>query len=112
MVMKPHFTAEIQLGHVLQALALLGAVVGGYYNLRSWEADQFAAQNLRLTLVEQEQKDRRSEEMSWRVEMRSSMQNFNTSVTQLSQTFNTTVTQLSREISDLRVSIAKVEPKK
>jgi uncharacterized membrane protein YccC len=112
MMMKPHFTAEIQLGHILQAAALLGAVLGGYYSLRSWEAEQFAAQNLRLSLVEQDQRQRRDDEVSWRTEMRNSMQSFNSNVTQLSQTFNTTVTQLSREISDLRVSLAKVEPKK
>src|SRR3954471_5871208 len=100
-MMKPHFTAEIQLGHLIQAGALLSAVIGGYMGLRSSIDTQNALFDKRLTLVEQSQVVQARDDISWRSEMRAS-----------NQSLNTAIGQLSGQIADLRVAIANKADRK
>lgn len=100
-MLKPRFTPEIQLGHLIQAsvfvLGMGGSVLGAYLSLTA----SIARQDTRVAVVEMAQKSRESEDSAWRAETRAAYQNL-----------NSTIVQLSREISDLRVGIANKADRK
>jgi hypothetical protein len=100
-MLKPRFTPEIQLGHLVQATVFIfgigGSVLGAYLSLNH----TIAQQDTRIALVEVVQKSRDAEDVSWRSEMRAA-----------NQSLNNVITQLSREVADLRVAIANKADRK
>lgn len=83
-MIHPHFTPDINLGHLIQALVVVttvgGGVVGGYVSLRSdidMERGEFRAQlaghEARLSLLEHQFDERRGDERQFQSEMRSAL---------------------------------------
>src|SRR5579864_953508 len=84
MLLHPHFTPDINLGHLVQALVVLttvgGGVVGGYLSLRS-DLDMLRAESrvalagheARLTLLEHQFDERRADERQFHTEMRTAL---------------------------------------
>lgn len=100
-MLKPRFTPEIQLGHLVQAtvfvLGISGSVLGAYLSI----THAMGQQDTRIALVEVLQKSREAEDLAWRAEARAA-----------NQSLNTAIVQLSREIADLRVGIANKADRK
>lgn len=80
----PHFTPDINLGHIVQAFAIVttvgGGIVGGYLSLRSdldLQRAEFrvalAGHEARLQLVEHQLDERRTDERQFQGEMRASL---------------------------------------
>lgn len=104
-MLKPRFTPEIQLGHLIQAgvigISSIGAIFGAYMGLRtSIDATNYVFDK-RMTLVEQVQQIQAKDDASWRGEMRAA-----------NQGLTTAMGQLSKEIADLRVGIANKADRK
>ncbi len=84
MMIHPHFTPDITLGHLMQALVVLttvgGGVVGGFLSLRA-DLDMQRAEfrvtleghEVRLTEAEHLLAERRVEDRQFRTEMRASL---------------------------------------
>lgn len=100
-MIKLRYEPVIQLGHLVQATAIVvtvgGGVLAAYLNLNH----TIAQQDTRIALVEVVQKGRDAEDLSWRSEMRAA-----------NQSLNNVITQLSREVADLRVAIANKADRK
>jgi len=83
-MIHPHFTPEINLGHLVQAVVVVttvgGGILAGYLSLRS-DLDQQRAQfgvalaghEARLGVAERGLEDRRAEERQFQAEMRSQL---------------------------------------
>jgi hypothetical protein len=83
-MIHPNFTPDITLGHLMQALVVLstvgGGIVGGYVSLRSdlgLQRAEFrvavAGHEARLSLVERQLEQRRSEDRQFQAEMRGAL---------------------------------------
>jgi hypothetical protein len=83
-MLHPHFTPDINLGHLVQALVVVttvgGGVVGGYVSLRSdidMQRSEFRAElaghEARLSLLEHQFDERRSDERQFQAEMRAAL---------------------------------------
>lgn len=83
-MLHPHFTPDINLGHLVQALVVLtsvgGGIVGGYLSLRSDLDGQraelrvaLAGHEARLTLLEHQLDERRADERQFQGEMRTAL---------------------------------------
>jgi hypothetical protein len=83
-MIHPHFTADINLGHLMQAIVVVttvgGGILGGYLSLRA-DLDlqraearvALAGHEARLAIVERVLAERRSEDQQFRTEMRTSL---------------------------------------
>lgn len=80
----PHFTPDINLGHLVQAVVVVttvgGGIAGGYLSLRSdldLQRAEFrvalAGHEARLSLVEHQLDERRTDERQFEGEMRSAL---------------------------------------
>lgn len=80
-MMQPHFTPDINLGHLLQAgvlvASLAGGVIGGYLGLRHDVEVQrseyrvaLAGHEARVSLIERLLDERRAEDRQFQAEMR------------------------------------------
>ena len=83
--LHPHFSPDINLGHLLQAVVVVttvgGGILGGYLNLRAdidVQRAEFrvalAGHEARLTVAEHALDERRDEERQFQVEMRSRLE--------------------------------------
>ena len=83
-MIHPHFTPDINLGHLLQALVVVstvgGGIVGGYLNLRSdldLQRAEFrvslAGHEARLSEVERQLIERHAEDRQFQSEMRAAL---------------------------------------
>lgn len=104
-MLHPHFTPDINLGHLVQALVVLttvgGGIVGGYLSLRSdldVQRAEFrvalAGHEARLTLVERQLDERRTDERQFQAEMRAALD------------------RVVRAIADLRTELVQKEDRK
>jgi hypothetical protein len=84
MILHPHFSPDITLGHLLQAAVVIvtggGGILAGYLSLRADLDSQraeyrmtLAAHEARLVEAEHELDDRRREEHEFQVEMRTAL---------------------------------------
>ena len=84
-MLMPHFVPRIELGHIVQALVLVGSmaggIFGGYLTLRAdLDSDRaefrvgLAGHEARLTIVERALDERRQEERAFEAEMRLSLE--------------------------------------
>ena len=84
LIMHPHFTPDINLGHLLQALVVVstvgGGIVGGYLSLRSELELQRAefrvaltGHDARITVAERLIDQRHTEDRQFQTEMRASL---------------------------------------
>ena len=83
-MIHPHFTPDINLGHLVQAVVVVttvgGGLLAGYLNLRG-DLDQqrsefrvmLAAHEARLTVAEHQLDERRTEEREFQAEMRAQL---------------------------------------
>jgi hypothetical protein len=104
-MIHPHFTPDINLGHLLQALVVVttvgGGIVGGYLSLRS-ELDvqraeyrvALAAHEARLTFAERALDERRTDDRLFQAEMRAALD------------------RLMQAIADLRTEIVQKQDRK
>src|SRR5712691_615744 len=83
-MIHPHFTPDINLGHLVQAVVVVtsvgGGILAGYLSLRGdldVQRAEFrvalAGQEARLTVAEHQLDQRRSEERQFQVEMRAAL---------------------------------------
>ena len=83
-MIHPHFTPDINLGHLMQAIVVVttvgGGVLGGYLSLRADLDVQraearvaLAGHEARLVVVERVLAERRSEDQQFRTEMRAAL---------------------------------------
>jgi hypothetical protein len=83
-MIHPQFTPEITLGHLIQALVLVGTIgggiLGGYFSLRSdldAQRGEFrvalAGHETRLVIAERRFEERRSEDRQFQAEMRAAL---------------------------------------
>lgn len=83
-MLHPHFTPDINLGHLLQALIVVttvgGGIVGGYMSLRGdldMQRAEFrvalAGHEARLTFVERVLDERRTEDRQFQAEIRAAL---------------------------------------
>jgi hypothetical protein len=83
-MIHPHFTPDINLGHLVQALVVVttvgGGVVGGYVSLRSdidMQRAEFRAElaghEARIALLEHQFDERRNDERQFQAEMRGAL---------------------------------------
>jgi hypothetical protein len=101
----PHFTPDINLGHLVQAVVVVttvgGGILAGYLSLRD-DLDRqraefrvaIAEHAERLTVDERELDERRSEEQQFQTEMRTSLQ------------------QVMQAIADLRTELVQKQDRK
>ena len=84
LLMHPHFTPDINLGHLLQALVVVstvgGGIVGGYMSLRAELESQRAefrvaltGHDARLTVAERLIEQRHTEDRQFQAEMRGAL---------------------------------------
>jgi hypothetical protein len=85
-IFHPHFSPDITLGHLLQAVVVVvtgggGGILGGYLSLRSDIDVQraeyrvaLAGHEVRLAQAERELDDRRREDRQFQIEMRASLE--------------------------------------
>ena len=84
LIMHPHFTPDINLGHLLQAIVLVttvgGGVLGGYLSLRAdidLQRGEFrvalAGHEARLIVAERLLEERRTEDRQFQTEMRGAL---------------------------------------
>ena len=84
-IFHPHFSPDITLGHLLQAVVVVatggGGILGGYLSLRSDIDVQraeyrvaLAGHDVRLAQAERELDDRRREDRQFQIEMRASLE--------------------------------------
>ena len=84
-LLHPHFTPDITLGHLVQAVVVIatvgGGVLGGYLSLRSdleLQRAEFrvalAGHEARLTVTERLIEERRTEDRQFRAEMRAALE--------------------------------------
>lgn len=104
-MIHPHFTPDINLGHLLQALVVVttvgGGIVGGYLSLRR-ELDMqraefevaLAGHEARLTFAERVLDERRTEDHQFQAEMRAALD------------------RLMQAIADLRTEIVQKQDRK
>jgi len=101
----PHFTPDINLGHLVQAVVVVttvgGGILAGYLSLRDGLDRQraefrvaIAEHAARLTVDERELDERRSEERRFQAEMRTSLQ------------------QVMQAIADLRTELVQKQDRK
>jgi hypothetical protein len=104
-MLHPHFTPEINLGHLVQALVVVttvgGGLVGGYVSLRSELDTQraefrvaLAGHEARLSLLEHQFDERRGDERQFQAEMRAALG------------------QVMQAIGDLRTELVQKEDRK
>jgi hypothetical protein len=84
-MLHPHFTPDINLGHLVQAIVVIatvgGGILGGYLSLRA-DLDQqraefrvaLAGHEARLTVAERLLDERRTEDREFQAEMRTQLQ--------------------------------------
>jgi len=84
-MLHPHFTPDINLGHLVQAIVVVatvgGGILGGYLSLRA-DLDQqraefrvaLAGHEARLTVAERLLDERRTEDREFQAEMRAQLQ--------------------------------------
>jgi hypothetical protein len=104
-MIHPHFTPDINLGHLLQALVVLttvgGGIVGGYLSLRR-ELDvqrvefgvALAGHEARLTFAERALGERHTEDRQFQTEMRVALD------------------RLTQAIADLRTELVRKQDRK
>jgi hypothetical protein len=68
-MIKPRFTPDINLGHLLQAVVVIGSIAVGYGTLQS----RITGVETRLDVVERAIKERRAEEREFSTEMRAAL---------------------------------------
>ena len=97
----PHFTPDINLGHLVQAVVVVTTVGGGslagYLSLRAdldLQRAKLAAQEARLGIAEHMLDERRSEERQFQAEMRTALE------------------RVMQAIADLRTEIVQKQDKK
>jgi hypothetical protein len=104
-VITPHFTPEVELGQIMQALVLVvtvgGGVLGGYL---TWRADldgqraefrvAIAAHEARLSVVEHAIEQRNHDDRAFEAEMRA------------------TLDRISQAIADLRTEIVQKQDRR
>ena len=101
----PHFSPDINLGHLVQAVVIVttigGGILAGYLTLRDELAAQrtefrveLAEHEARLTVAEHALDDRRAEDRQFQVEMRSALQ------------------QVMQAIADLRTELVQKQDRK
>ncbi len=84
-MLHPHFTPDITLGHLVQAVVVIatvgGGVLGGYLSLRSdleLQRAEFrvalAGHEARLTVTERLIEDRRTDDRQFQAEMRAALE--------------------------------------
>ena len=84
-LLHPHFTPDINLGHLVQAIVVIatvgGSVLGGYLSLRSdldLQRAEFrvalAGHEARLTVAERLIEERRTEDRQFQAEMRAALE--------------------------------------
>lgn len=104
-MVHPHFTPDINLGHLVQAVVVVttvgGGILAGYLSLRDGLDRQraefrvaIAEHAARLTVDERELDERRSEERRFQAEMRTSLQ------------------QVMQAIADLRTELVQKQDRK
>lgn len=83
-MLHPHFTPDINLGHLMQAIVVAmtvgGGILGGYLSLRAdleMQRAEFratlAGHEARLTVVERALDERRTEDRAFQAEMRAAL---------------------------------------
>jgi hypothetical protein len=101
----PHFSPDINLGHLVQAVVIVttigGGILAGYLTLRDELAAQrtefrveLAEHEARLTVAEHALDDRRAEDRQFQVEVRSALQ------------------QVMQAIADLRTELVQKQDRK
>ena len=97
-MMKPSFSAEINLGHVLQAAVVVASVTMAAVTLRGYYDDRFAGEDQKLALHEM----RLTSDEAQLAKMQSEDDNFRTEMRGLGS-------QLMAAIADLKLQIAMKE---
>lgn len=104
-MLHPHFTADINLGHLVQAVVVAttvgGGVIGGYISLRSdldMQRTEFqvalAGHEARLSILEHQFDERRSDQRQFQAEMRAAL------------------SRVMQAIGDLRTELVQKEDRK
>jgi len=97
----PHFTPDINLGHLVQAVVVVttvgGGILAGYLSLRTdldLQRVELAGDEARLTIAEHRLDERRIEDRQFQAEMRAALQ------------------RVMQAIGDLRTEIVQKEDRK
>ncbi|HTV90015.1 MAG TPA: hypothetical protein VME41_13455 [Stellaceae bacterium] len=104
-MLHPHFSPDINLGHLVQAVVVAttvgGGVIGGYISLRSdldMQRTEFqvalAGHEARLSMLEHQFDERRSDERQFQAEMRAAL------------------SRVMQAIGDLRTELVQKEDRK